>query len=197
MKRTPVLALALCFGWQVALLLSVIGYRQALLASPTVIRLKTEPVDPWNLFRGEYVWLGYDISSVDGVLVDPAVNEVRGGQLVFVAVKEGEDGFWHAMGVALQRPVTKADEVVLQGHSNSWWNREQPTPPFGTRPVAGMSSIRISYGLEAFYVPQGESERLQPRPGRQETLVVEAAVSRSGRAAIKRVLLRGEEVSFR
>jgi len=61
----------------------------------------------------------------------------------------------------------------------------------------GLSTIRIEYCLEAFYVPQGESAHLQPRPGQEETLVVEAAVSRSGWAAIKRVMLQGKEVKFR
>lgn len=197
MKRSPVLALVLCFGWQVALLFSVIGYRQSLLASPTVICLKTEPVDPWNVFRGEYVWLGYDISSVGATMMDPAVDEIRSGQLLFVTVKEGEDDFWHATGVALKRPAPSGGEVILQGHANSWWNRESVGRPVAGLPTAEMWPIRVVYGLEAFYMPQGESERLQPRPGQEETIVVEAAVSRSGRAAIKRVLLRGEEVKFR
>ncbi len=197
MKRAPVLALALCFGWQVALLFSVIGYRQSLLASPTVIRLKTEPVDPWDVFRGEYVWLGYDISSVDTALLDPAVSEVRAGQLLFVTVKQGEDGFWHATRVVPQRPAPASGEVVLQGHSTFWWTRERETPGIVPRPVAGSRAIGVAYGLEAFYVPQGESERLQPRSAQRESLVVEAAVSRSGRAAIKRVLLDGKEVKFR
>ena len=54
-------------------------------------------------------------------------------------------------------------------------------------------SFNIRYGLEKFFVPEGEGRELE-QARNQRKLSVVAAVTPSGRAAIKRLLLDGKPV---
>jgi uncharacterized membrane-anchored protein len=53
--------------------------------------------------------------------------------------------------------------------------------------------LTIRYGLENYFVPEGEGKTLEQARNQQKLRVV-AAVLPSGRAAIKRLLLDGEPV---
>ncbi len=50
---------------QVALLVGIIAYRQYWVATGEKILLRTAPVDPRDIFRGDYISLRYDISTLD------------------------------------------------------------------------------------------------------------------------------------
>jgi len=50
---------------QVALLIGIITYRQYWVATGEKVLLRTAPVDPRDIFRGDYVSLRYDISTLD------------------------------------------------------------------------------------------------------------------------------------
>ena len=51
--------------FQVLLLVGIIAYRQYWVATGERVLLGTEPVDPRDIFRGDYVTLNYEISSLD------------------------------------------------------------------------------------------------------------------------------------
>ena len=51
--------------FQVLLLVTIVGYRQYWVATGDRILLKSAPVDPRDMFRGDYVTLAYDISTID------------------------------------------------------------------------------------------------------------------------------------
>jgi uncharacterized membrane-anchored protein len=53
--------------------------------------------------------------------------------------------------------------------------------------------LAIQYGLESYFVPEGEGKKLEQARNQQKLRVV-AAVLPSGRAAIKRLLLDGQPV---
>jgi len=53
--------------------------------------------------------------------------------------------------------------------------------------------LTIRYGLESYFVPEGEGRKLEQARNQQKLRVV-AAVLPSGRAAIKRLLLDGQPV---
>ncbi len=50
---------------QLFLLAGIVAYRQYWLATGERVLLRTEPVDPRDIFRGDYVRLGYGISTLD------------------------------------------------------------------------------------------------------------------------------------
>jgi uncharacterized membrane-anchored protein len=166
-------------------LVALVEQRARILRGGTEIRLKTEPVDPRDLFRGDYVVLAYPISRVE---VDTAARPAfRRGERVFVSLERDEQGFATATGVTRERPAGGA--VVIAGRvvstSACAFNAEGRPDCSGRR-----GRLRIAYGLESYFVPQGEGRAIETTDRARVEVV--AAVSPSGEAAIKRLLIDGK-----
>lgn len=73
----------------------------------TVIALKTTPVDPFSLLRGEYVMLGYDVGNDLPVGIERPV--------VYAVLRRGDDGFYERVRFTTERPVLQPWEVCLRG----------------------------------------------------------------------------------
>ena len=56
----------------------------------------------------------------------------------------------------------------------------------------GRRAVAVRYGLESYFVPEGEGKKIELTPKAQ--LEVVAAVAPSGQAAIKRLLIDGKPV---
>lgn len=176
--------LVLCGG-----LLALVESRAAILRNGTEIRLKTAPVDPRDLFRGDYVVLAYPISTVE----TPAggAGGFRRGDAVFVTLMPDAEGFAQAIAVAKSPPAVGDGQVVMAG-------RVQSTGACGlnaageTDCASGRRRLRIAYGLESYFVPQGQGRRIETTP--RARIEVVAAVSAGGEAAIKRLLIDGKLV---
>lgn len=182
-KRWFWLAVAL----QVLLLLGLIGRHSYTLATGTPVLLKTEPVDPWDPFRGEYVILNYTISRIEDDSVPMQGAPYQRGQQVWVTLHPA-DPFWVAKAVSNRRPSDLAGgEVALKG-TVQWHD-----PGWTGGPEATKASVVIRYGIEQFFVPEGEGKGLE---GRQREMHVEAVVDSFGRAALKRVFLEGKEIRW-
>ena len=91
-RRASLLGLAGAFVLQAALLGWMIADRALLLARGTEIRLTAVPVDPRDLFRGDYVVLSYPISRLRADRLEGA-DEFSVGQTVYVSPRH-EDGPW-------------------------------------------------------------------------------------------------------
>ena len=176
--------LILCGG-----LLALVESRAGILRNGAEIRLKTVPVDPRNLFRGDYVVLAYPISTVEA----PAGTEsgFRSGDAVFVTLTRDAEGFAQATGVSKTRPAENGSDVVIAG-------RVQSTGACGLNAAgeadcaSGRRRLRVAYGLESYFVPQGQGRRIETTP--RARIEVVAAVSAGGEAAIKRLLIDGKLV---
>lgn len=181
--RRPILFL-LAAAIQVAAVAWMVVDRAAILRSDTEVLLETLPIDPRNLLRGDYVVLRYDISSVPaGTLKDRRADR---GAPVFVTLAPAPDGFHRALSVHSSQPVPGPGQVVLRGRVAS-----------GDRCGADRRSfceqLRIDYGLESFFVPEGDGQALEQARGERRIAVV-ASVTASGRAAIKRLTVDGRPI---
>jgi uncharacterized membrane-anchored protein len=95
-RRTRIAFLAVV-GAQLLFPLGVIGYNELKLATGTEVRLRVQPVDPIDFFRGEHVVLAYQISNVDHEA------GTRPGMTVYVPLrKEGQ--YWTGEFAQLDRP---------------------------------------------------------------------------------------------
>jgi uncharacterized membrane-anchored protein len=146
---------------QVAILVGMIALDGLPLVLGERVKLKVVPVDPRDLFRGDYVVLGYDFSRFDPASFSgaPASARVNGyspewvGREVFVSLKPVGDHH-EADGKSLKPPTSGP---YLRGIvSNAWSNR-------------------IDFGIEAYYVQEGEGRRLE-RLIRERQLMAEVAV---------------------
>ena len=96
---------------QVALLVGIIAYRQYWVATGDRILLRTAPVDPRDIFRGDYVSLRYDISELD--LGELRVNETfRPNEKVYVLLSKNPEGVFSAKSISKMVP---AGERFIQG----------------------------------------------------------------------------------
>ena len=76
------------------------------------LRLSTEPVDPRDLFRGDYVTLRFSIESLDGSLVkDDNQRTVLASRYIdgyipyiYVTLSPGDDGIWQAVEISAKPP---------------------------------------------------------------------------------------------
>jgi uncharacterized membrane-anchored protein len=96
--------IAVCL--QALLLVGIIGYREYRLNIGFRVLLKTAPVDPRDLFRGDYVRLSYDISTLDLERLG-AKEDFRRGNTLYVALAREEDGTYRASAVGRSVPAGK------------------------------------------------------------------------------------------
>lgn len=172
------------------LILLLVESRARILRSGTEVRLATAPVDPRDLFRGDYVILSYKISTLDPAALD-GEKALKRNQTVYVRLAPGADGFAEAKGIYFTKPALATGERLIEGRVTSTSScltgaDGEPDCKLGTR------AIRVAYGLESYFVPQGTGKAIE-RTERKRIEIV-AAVAASGQAAIKRLLIDGKLV---
>lgn len=171
-------------------LLALVESRAGILRSGTEVRLRTVPVDPRDLFRGDYVVLSYAIGTVPARL-EAGEAPFRRGETVFVTLERDGDGFARATGAFRRRPSAAPGTVVIAGRVVSVGAcalRDDGSSDCG----AGRDRLRVAYGLESFFVPQGSGRAIETTD--RARIEVVAAVAASGEAAIKRLLVDGKLV---
>jgi uncharacterized membrane-anchored protein len=170
---------------QIGLIGLMVVDRVAILRTGSDVTLQTRPLDPRDFLRGDYVVLGYDISSVPaGALKDE--RSAGRGTPVFVKIAPNRDGFYEAISVHAA-PVDVADpEVLIRGRVVSGADCGKDRRSF-------CGTLQVRYGIERYFVPEGEGRKLE-NARNQRKLTIVAAVAPTGRAAIKRLLIDGEPV---
>ena len=169
--RTKLLALVIAL--QCAWILGMSLTQERALNARQSVLLETQPVDPRDLLRGDYITLRYKISDVPYSKFAPAgANDLTPGTIVYVALAASTNQFYTITTASLTPFTPKKGEVMLKGACRPGWTATQEP------------AVRVEYGLEAYYVPEGMGN---PRG----TLTVEAAVGDGGRARIKNVFLDG------
>ena len=170
---------------QVALLAAMVIDRMQILRDGVEVSLQTRPVDPRDIFRGDYVVLGYDISEVaTGALKDqPAGTKNR---VVFVKLRPNRDGIYEAVSVHTDPVAVEKPEVLIRGQVDYG-------ATCGPQNRSFCATLRLRYNLEKYFVPEGEGRKLEEFRNQRKMTVV-AAVLPSGRAAIKRLLVDGKPV---
>lgn len=170
LKSRPVAVIAVA-----ALQLIVLGFfvwdREHRVRHGVEVVLPVVPVDPRSLFQGDYVILSYDISTIEGYF-----NQLpEPGHELYVTIKPDGQGGWQ-----YSRHRTYGDlgavpgGVVLKGRVVS--AHAAPGPNKGV--------VRLSFGLERFFVPEGEGKELE-KLVRQKKVSAIVSVWRDGTSALK------------
>jgi uncharacterized membrane-anchored protein len=160
---------------QIIFLGSMIAGRAAILRNGQVVTLEVQPVDPRDLLRGDYVVLGYNISAIHKTLfAEPLPETIEGEHDVYVRLEEGEAGIWMPVAASFDEPLQAAPgkgQIDIRGSVDpSWWNDAE--------------TIRVDYGIERFYVPEGEGKAIE-EDMRERRFRMRVAVAGSGTAQIK------------
>jgi uncharacterized membrane-anchored protein len=91
---------------QVLLLVAIIGYRQYWVTTGDRILLKPAPVDPRDIFRGDYVALAYDMSTIDLDKVGTGERFKR-NDTIYVTLAKKDDGPYGLESVSRRMPSGK------------------------------------------------------------------------------------------
>jgi len=161
---------------QIVLIGLMAADRVMILRTGVDVTLQTRPVDPRDFLRGDYVVLSYDISTVPAGSPADELSAERGNP-IFVKLAPNRDGFYQAISVHAAPIDVASPEVLIRGH------------------IAGSfgKTLQVRYGIERYFVPEGEGRNLEDARNRRKLTIV-AAVAPTGRAAIKRLLIDGEPV---
>ena len=185
--RVPRFALFTLAGLiQVALIALMVIDRVGILRAGAEVTLQTRAVDPRDFLRGDYVTLAYDISTVAA----GELEDVKRGVPVFVKLAPQPDGLYHAVSMHLEPVAVTAPEILIRGRVSGGPACTAMRPGEG-RPVC--DRFTVSYGIESYFVPQGEGHEIEKARNQGKVTVV-AAVTPAGRAAIKRLLIDGTPV---
>jgi uncharacterized membrane-anchored protein len=110
------------------------------------IQLKTAPIDPRDLFYGDYVVLNYEISRLpSGLWKGEGEPDRQKNVYVLLRPSAASPEIYEAAGVYPDKPAAAGDEVVIKGRIDYSWDRE----------------INLRYGLERFYVPEGTGKEIE------------------------------------
>ncbi len=167
------LAMLIVASVQSAVLGYIVAARALLIRDGREIILDVRPVDPRSVFRGDYVTLDYgDVTFLGSSVVG---DSPKNKQALFVKLRKGSDG-WQPVSASASYPSdVEDDEVVLKGVFSSRHSRQ------------------VRYGIESYFVPEGEGKKLERLIGKGQLRVI-VAVGAGGQAAIKGLEVEGKSV---
>ena len=177
-RLTPAKKLLIIVGIQFLVLLSVIGFKQYTVWTGETVLLKTTPIDPRDLLRGDFVAVSYQISTID---LDKVAGDDAYGGTVYVELQRGDDGYWDAVAVHGRREHSFAGTILLRGNVERY--------------DGSGNIIRVRYGIEQIFVPEGSAGELPS--GRGHVIAVEVNVDRFGNAVPRRFFVDGQPFDLR
>ena len=158
-------ALGAAITFQILVLVGMVVSAAMPLWTGTQIHVKTVPVDPRSVFRGNYALLRYEFSNLPPSAFG-IIEDARPGEVVYVRLERGEAGEHEYAGVSLERP---SGGMFLRGRIAEF----DPT-------------YRVRFGIEAFFAPKEKALTLERNLGEGGIAVL--MVAGDGRAAIKEVI---------
>jgi len=155
---------------QLALIAIPLADRLDVQRNGEVVELELVPVDPRDLLRGDYVIINLAIGRVSKTV--PGADGLQPGETVYVG---------------LDASGGKAAVPVLVAHDRS---EAGPLAIAGTVRSTREADIRIDYGMDAFFLPEGEGLEIE----RMETdrLLLEVSITEDGRSLPLNLLVDGK-----
>jgi uncharacterized membrane-anchored protein len=118
------------------------------------IRLKTVPVDPRDIFYGDYVILQYEISTISKELWFESEQPEYGDRVYVVLEKEGD--YHKVASVSEVKLELGANDVLLRGRYLYDMNGNE---------------MYIEYGIERYFIPEGTGTKIENSRGNLEAYI--------------------------
>lgn len=169
MKKRLFLIVAL----QIFLLLSVVAKYNYIAATGSVVTLKTAPVDPRDLFYGDYVVLNFEISEIELNQVQHDLKGELHDVTVYVLVEKKQNPWYEAVGVFQKRPTITANQAVLRAKLGYYSDS------------TNFEDIHLKYGVENYSVPENTGKEIEEQ--REALTLVDLRVLGNGEAIIDKL----------
>jgi len=155
----------------IVLALAMIISKQSTFKTGKAVVLETVPVDPRDLLRGDYVVLRYKISTLDLNQIKSEKMDYRAGEAIYVKL-EPKGKFWEPTAVQSKR--SSDNGIYIRGKVRHTYSKQ----------------LTVIYGIESYFVPEGEGKELERNTrGSKSSVSVEAIVDSGGNALIKKVYI--------
>jgi uncharacterized membrane-anchored protein len=162
---------------QVLLLVFMTGQRECVLRNGKTIYLRTVPIDPRDLFRGDYVRLRYEISNIErekmqdglkSLTVSDGYRDRNKDKKVYAVLEIDEDNIASVVSVTDKKP--EKGKLFIRGRVERLGN-----------------FLFVRYGIEAYFMQQGAGKDLEKRNvnGHRASLEMQIALGSDGTAIIK------------
>ncbi|MCL2154428.1 MAG: GDYXXLXY domain-containing protein [Leptospirales bacterium] len=177
---------------QLFVLVFMIAKQELLLANGAKVLLKCEPIDPRSLFSGDYVILNYEISRIGGDITSKSnIRDLYNfeGKDIYVALRlKPNDMHYHVAAISDNLNELK------QNHSIIIRGRVEETIIKEIEWTGGEElQLRVKYGVESYFVPQGEGKKIE---NRLSSVSIEVSISDNGDSAISKLFIENQEVRF-
>lgn len=151
-----------------------IAFKEFTIQTGDEILLKTRPVDPRDLFRGDYVILRYDISTVNTDTLSYKGSDFKEEDKVYVLLNVDNDKIGSLSDISKNKP---SEGIFIEGVVKSTFSNR----------------LNIEYGIESYFVPEGKGKEIERSLGKIYTKV---AVDNFGNAVIKSLVLDGKDIDL-
>lgn len=166
-KHLPLIIVAVLW---ILLLAGFLGYKGYTARTGTEILLKVLPVDPRDMFRGDYVALRFEPNVMPQSKLIGSFNTITSGTTMYVSLKI-DNGIAAPTTMQIRKP---GEGLFLRG----------------TVQGVDVQTIKLEYGIESFFVPEDKGRPIE----RSRDVYAKVAVDGSGRAVIKSLLVDGVEI---
>jgi uncharacterized membrane-anchored protein len=174
----------LALAAQVLLIAAVPAPAIYTLNTGTTVFLKTAPVDPYDLLRGYYQTLSYDISNRS------ILAKLPGGEILTDNNSNNQEIF-----VTLALPTTTGRQAAKPIAISPQQPTNLPSHQISIRGI--ISGWQIIYDLEKFYLPETEQQNINDNINRhRRNLLVEVKVDSSGHPVLSSLWVGQKNYSF-
>lgn len=174
MEKKTLLFLLIGVFWLVVIV-GFIAVKEFTLQTGEEVLLKTMPIDPRDLFRGDYVILRYEINTLDLDTIPTDYTDFETRDNIYVALNIVDK---YGIPSKIYKKIPE-EGLFLKGTVKDVRNNR----------------LDVEYGIENYFVPEGEGRDIERQ--RSGNLDVKVSIDKFGNAGIKVLLIDGQEVDFK
>ena len=153
--------------------------------APRVL-LKLAPVDPYDLVRGRYQRISFDIENVPTSVVQQSAvckDDLKYHETpVWLVLKKGSHEWYEVDSIHREFPADK-EFVVRSTYSGPWSHWDSKTNKHS------QMGLQVSMGIDRYFIPAGHYDL--PR-GTNHVVCGEVSVTRSGTPQLERLMIDGK-----
>lgn len=160
-----------------------IGSKQMVIYTGKEVILKVEPVDPRDIFRGDYVALSYDINRIE---LEEGSEYFHVGDTIYSILKK--DNHYHVIDY-VSKSLPQNNEMFIKG------NIKQIDSEYDYSTKTSKKVLNTTYGIESYFVPEGKGKSIE-RSISTKQLAVLVSVDKYGNSVIKKLINLGKKKSL-
>jgi uncharacterized membrane-anchored protein len=179
---------------QVVLLVVMFGFYQTIVNTGTEVWLKTRPIDPRDMFRGDYIQLDYDINHVSGVYNYDS-NKYSTGDTVYASLdKQFGEKYFSVLSYNLSHDKCPdyPSTLCIKGRvvSISTQNQTNTSSPDQYNENSGPINLVLDYGINQYFVKEGSGQRIT----NSDKGEVKVVISKDSTAIVKEVWINDKKI---